>query len=128
MLRPFSVRAPQPGTLRYRLQAGEMTDRGTLLARLETGGGQVEIRSPLPGKLERKVAAEGARVEQGEEVLWIAPSRDHVWEALRALYLVGTAEDLPDVERYANPPAGFPAKVGDQAKLTAQQIRTRSGV
>lgn len=127
MLRPFAVRAPQPGTLRYRLQAGEMTDRGTLLARLETGGGQIEIRSPLPGKLQRKVAVDGAPVQQGEEVLWLAPSRDHVWEALRALYLVGSAEDLADVEKYANPPADWPPKVGDQAKLTAQQIRTRAG-
>ena len=125
MLRPFAVRASGEGVLRYRLQAGEMADHGTLLARLEGGPWQWEIRSPLLGKLQLKIATDGARVEQNQKILLLAPSRDHVWEALRALYLVGTPEDLPDVEKYLRPPAGWPASIGEQAKLTAQQIKAR---
>lgn len=128
MLRPFAVRAPADGTLRYRLQVGQPSDRGTLLARLESSAGQNEVRSPLPGKLQRKIAVDGAQVRQGDEILWLGPSPDHVWEALRALYVVGTAEDLPDVEKYLNPPAEWPPRIAEQAKRTATQIKNRAGV
>jgi biotin carboxyl carrier protein len=124
MLQSYTVRAPREGVLRYRLTAGEVVNPGTLMARLEVaGGGPLEIRSPVPGKLERKIATEGARVGAGEEVLAIAPSADHVWEALRALYLVGTAEDLPEVERFTRPVRDWPEKIAQQAQLTAQRIR-----
>lgn len=126
MLQPFTVRAPREGVVRYRLTVGDVVNPGTLMARLEVGGGEpLEIRSPVPGKLERKIAVEGARVGAGEEVLAIAPSADHVWEALRALYLVGTAEDLPEVERFGRPVRDWPEKITQQAQLTAQRIRGR---
>jgi hypothetical protein len=123
MLRPFILQSPAEGILRYRLQVGQSADRGTLLAR----AGENEIRSPLPGKLQRKVAVDGAHVKPGDEILWLVPNPDHVWEALRALYLIGTSEDLPDVEKYLNPPAQWPARIAEQAKLTASQIRKRAG-
>ncbi len=126
MLRSYAVQAPGSGALRYRLQVRDPVERGALLARLETGSGvAVEVRSPLPGKIERKMAVEGAPVKQGEEILLIEPSADQVWEALRALYLVGTAEDLAGVERFARPPPEWPARIGEQAQLTARQIRER---
>ncbi|MBI3696603.1 MAG: HEAT repeat domain-containing protein [Acidobacteria bacterium] len=127
MLRPFRLRSPRDGVLRYRLQVRDMADHGTLLARLETGGAEpFEIRSPLPGKLQLKIAADGSRVQQGQEILDLEPSRDHVWEALRALYLVGTAEDLPEVERFTRPYADWSAKIAEQAQLTAKRIRERT--
>jgi len=49
-----------------------------------------------------------------------------VWEALRALYLVGQPDDLADVDRYASGVAGMPERVGQQAALTAQAIRERT--
>ncbi len=126
MLRPFTVRAPREGVLRYRLTVGDVVNPGTLMARLEVAGGEpLEIRSPVPGKLERKIVVEGARVGAGEEVLAMAPSADHVWEALRALYLVGTAEDLPEVERFTRLVRDWPEKITQQAQLTAQRIRAR---
>ena len=126
MLQPYTVRAAREGVLRYRLTVGDVVNPGTLMARLEVGSGEpVEIRSPVPGRLERKIAVEGAQVGTGEEVLSIAPSADHVWEALRALYLVGTGEDLPEVERFARPVRDWPEKITQQAQLTAQRIRGR---
>jgi len=47
-----------------------------------------------------------------------------VWEALRALYLVGQPQDLPEVERSEN--SNAPERVRLQAALTARAIRTRS--
>jgi hypothetical protein len=45
---------------------------------------------------------------------------------LRALFLVGEAEDLPEVERYAQGVAGMPDQVKQQAAQTAKAIRSRS--
>jgi biotin carboxyl carrier protein len=126
MLQPFVVRAPRDGVLRYRLTVGEVVNPGTLVARLEGGAAEpLEIRSPLPGKLERKIPAEGAQVAAGQDLVAITPSADHVWEALRALYLVGTAEDLPDVERFTQPQRGWPDNITQQAQLTLQKLRSR---
>ncbi|HYM09864.1 MAG TPA: HEAT repeat domain-containing protein [Bryobacterales bacterium] len=128
MLRPFALRAPASGVLRYRLNVRDEAERGTVVARVETGRGEtVEVRAGVPGKLQARIAGEGAPVTAGEEIARLEPSADHVWEALRALYLVGTAEDLSDVERYVRPLPAWPARIAEQAKLTAQQIRARAG-
>ena len=128
MLRPFPLRSPGDGVLRYRLNVRDKADRGTLLARLESGSQEAsEIRSPLPGKLQVKMAVDGAQVRRDQEILLLEPSADHVWEALRALYLVGTAEDLPDVEKFTRPLPEWPPQIAQQAALTARQIRSRAG-
>jgi hypothetical protein len=128
MLHSFTVRAPSKGTLRYRLREGNSVDRGTLLARLETGGPEpMEIRSPVPGTFESKRATEGAQVAAGREILTLSPDSDNVWEALRALYLVGQPEDLFDVEPFAKGAIDdMPAQVQQQAALTAAEIRRRA--
>jgi hypothetical protein len=124
MLRPYHLLAPQEGVLHYRLNVRDAAERGTLVAQLQTGGAQpVDVRSPLPGKVESKTAAEGARVRKSQEILRLEPSADHVWEALRALYLVGSAEDLADIERFTRPLPAWPAKITEQARLTAARIR-----
>ncbi len=126
MLEPATVRAPLEGVVRYRLQAGEWANQGTLLARLESGGKEpFEVRSPLPGRLERKLAVEGVRVAAGAELLVLSPSPDHAWEALRALYLVGTADDAPLVERFTQPQRGWPENLPQQARLTLRQLQGR---
>jgi len=119
MLRSYTLPAPHGGALRFRLKVGDPVGQGTLLARVDDG----EIRSPLPGKLERKIATDGARVAAGDHLLALEPSADHVWEALRALYLVGTPEDLPDVDRFTQPRRDWPERIAEQARLTAGRLR-----
>ena len=128
MLRPYTMLAPREGKLLYRLEEANSVDRGTLVARMEIGEEEpLEIRSPLPGKFQRKLAEEGAMVEAEEEILLLSPGEEHAWEALRALYLVGQSEDLADIERFARGAAGeMSPRVQQQAALTAQQIRRRS--
>ncbi|MBI3665542.1 MAG: HEAT repeat domain-containing protein [Acidobacteria bacterium] len=127
MLEPYTLRAPREGVLTYRLKVGEMVNRGTLVARLETGEKEpTEVRAPLPGKLEFKMVSDGARMKQNEEIVVLAPSPDHVWEALRALYLVGTPEDLAAVEKFTLPASEWPERIAQQAALTSQQIRARA--
>jgi hypothetical protein len=53
------------------------------------------------------------------------PPDNQVWEALRALFLVGTASDLDAVTRYARGVAGMPARIQQQALLTAREIENR---
>jgi biotin carboxyl carrier protein len=126
MLRSFPVRAPQAGTLAPRLKAGDAVNVGTLLGRLKVGDAEVEIRSPVPGVVERWVAQESAAVNPGDELLLISPSPEMAWEALRALVLIGTPDDLPDVERYIHPVEGMPDLVRQQAQLAARSIRSRA--
>ena len=49
-----------------------------------------------------------------------------VWEALRALYLVGQPDDLFAIERQAGTLGRAPDRVRQQAALTARAIRNRS--
>jgi hypothetical protein len=54
------------------------------------------------------------------------PSADQVWEALRALYLVGQPDDLPAISRYEKNLPEIPDYIRQQATLAAQAIRERA--
>jgi hypothetical protein len=58
----------------------------------------------------------------------LSPGPDHAFEALRGLFLVGTTEDLDDVRRFLIPRGEMPPQVGEQARLTAEEIRSRAGL
>ena len=127
MLRPYSLYAPRSGNLNFRLKEQQTVDAGSLVARIQGSDHKVtEVRSPLAGRMERRVVKEGADVESGEEIAALRPGWEQVWEALRALYLVGKPSDLDDVERFALGVAGMPDRVRQQAALAAQAIRTRA--
>jgi biotin carboxyl carrier protein len=127
MLQPYTVAAPMEGTIISTLPEGTAIKMGGLLARIKLGnGGTEEVRSPLSGKINGVVAREGVKVAAGDIILSIAPDSDSVWEALRALYLIGEREDLPLVERYAQGVEEMPERVKQQAALTAKAIQSRS--
>ncbi len=121
MLRPFEVRAPVAGPVRYRLKLGDYVNPGTLLARV----GESEVRSPAPGEVRALEHREGDVVAPGDLLAELSVDQNHVWEALRALYLVGQQEDLEDVQRFTRPVPGMPERVARQAALTAQAIQSR---
>jgi biotin carboxyl carrier protein len=122
MLRPYTVKSPRAGKIRYRLKPGDYVNPGTMLAHLE----QAEVRSPVPGEVRELDTKEGAVVNAGDAVADVGADQNHVYEALRALYIVGTAADLEDVERFTHPAPGMPEKVVQQAQLTVQAIGARS--
>jgi hypothetical protein len=132
MLRPYAMPSPQSGTLAQRLKTDDAVNPGTLVARIKfkSQGNpdeqELEVRSKVPGSIERWIVQDGSTVAVGQEIVLIAPSHEVIWEALRALYLVGQPEDLPDVERFLRPVEGTPAQVATQASLTAQKIRERN--
>jgi multidrug efflux pump subunit AcrA (membrane-fusion protein) len=121
MLRPYVVRATVAGTLRYRLKLGDYVNPGTLLARV----GASEVRSPAPGEVRALEHKEGDAVAPGDALAELSVDKNHVWEALRALYMVGQADDLEDVRRFTQPVANLPESVARQAAITAQAIQAR---
>ncbi|HYG79048.1 MAG TPA: HlyD family efflux transporter periplasmic adaptor subunit [Pyrinomonadaceae bacterium] len=127
MLVPYDLTAPVEGTIASVLGEGGEVRENALVARITDAQNQVrEVRSPLHGKIVRVQAVAGGRVNVGDVLLTLAPDAEFVYEALRALFLVGEGEDLKEVERYAQGVEGMPARVKEQAAQTAKAIRGRS--
>jgi biotin carboxyl carrier protein len=127
MLKPETVAAPSGGSaLEERLKPGDAINPGTLVGRIEHGDRATsELRSQIPGTIDRWLVADKTPVAADQPVLMVNPSTDEIWEALRALYLIGEAQDLPAVEEFARGAGDIPATVRQQAELTANAIRSR---
>jgi len=127
MLRPFTLTAPQAGNLAWRLKEGDDVRNGGIVARLQWGDAKpVDVLSPVAGTLDRRIAADGARVAAGDPLAILSPAENQVWESLRALYLVGTPDDLEDVERLVRQPTDMSDRVRQQAAATAAALRRRA--
>ena len=127
MLQPHTIRSTGRGTVLIQVRNGQDVGTGILLARISPGdGSEIEIRSPFGGQIERVVARDGAPVDAGDPIVSVRPAKEQVWEALRALYLVGEAEDLEEVDLLGRSAAYPSDRIRRQAVLTAQAIRTRS--
>ena len=126
MLRPFTVTTPHAGKLQNRLvQDDRRLARNDLLARVEQPGGAdepAEVRSPVPGIVRERLLRDGSDVAMGDEIMVLDPDPDHIFQALRALFLVGTEEDIEDVRRFLRPSDEMPASVAQQARLTTDEI------
>ncbi len=125
-LRAYPVTAPADGIVSSTLKEGSPVSRGTLLARINRAdNAMAEVRSPLPGRINRISTADGATVGSGNTILTIDSDAGSVWEALRGLALIGVAQDLPEVERYVHGVDSLPDKIKGQAALTAKAIQSR---
>jgi hypothetical protein len=127
MLQPFTLTAPQAGTLKFRLKEQAAVQSGGIVARISSGGGAnpVDVVSPMTGKVVRLAAKDGGQIGAGDAIAVIGPGETQVFEALRALVLIGHPETLPEVERFAAGVPGMSERVREQAFLTAQAIRQR---
>jgi len=126
MLAPYTMTAPRAGALSVRLKPGDVVTPGTLVAQILGGAGKSDVRSQVPGTIQKWVAANGSALQAGQPLLLLDPSSDMAWESLRALYLVGRADDLPKVENYARGAPGMPPPMQQQAELTLQAISSRA--
>ncbi len=127
MLRPYNLLAPRAGTVSFQLKEQDAVRAGSIVARISNGNAEpIEVHSPLAGQVERWVAKDRAKVIAGDEIAILSPGQEQVWEALRALYLVGRTDDLEDVDRFARGVSGMPERVRQQATLTAEAIRRRA--
>lgn len=126
LLQPVVVTTPRAGRVAALARAGEPANHGTMVARIEAGPNDIgEVRAPITGRVRSLAAKEGDQVAAGAALLILDPGTDQVWEALRALYLIGGPEDLPRVESYLRPSPDLPQRIQQQAAETARAIRAR---
>ena len=127
MLSPYVVTVSEEGEVASTLKEGASLARGTLLARITRPDQRtVEVRSPLPGKLERIVAPSGTKVVPDEGIMTINPDEDSLWEALRGLALIGEPQDVPAIEPYTQASTGASDRIKQQAALTIKAIQSRA--
>ncbi|HEV2615904.1 MAG TPA: hypothetical protein VGU63_04755 [Candidatus Acidoferrales bacterium] len=126
MLKASAVAAPYSGILKTRLKPDQTLNPGTLLAHIEVQRKSREVRSDIPGTLNHWLVNDGANVTAGQPIAAIYPSDDDVWESLRALYLIGTPDDLDAMAPYARQSANATPRIAEQARLTMEAIRSRS--
>jgi len=125
MLRPSNVTAVETGTLDQRLKPGDAINPGTLVGHIDSGKTKNEMRSQIPGTIDRWLVSDKSAVAAGQPVLLVDPSSDEIWEALRALYLIGDAQDLPALDMIARGAGDVPLRVRQQAEVAASAIRAR---
>jgi hypothetical protein len=127
LLQPAQITSPESGRIVDSDRPGTAIHQGGLIAKLEYGHQQTaEIRSPIPGRI-RSIAGTGAALAAGAEVAVVDPATDQVWEALRALYLIGQPNDLSAIRPYERDLPDISNDVRQQAVETEQAIRKRSG-
>jgi len=127
ILKPYTVKANASGLIASSLQEGATVSRTTLLARIGQADGKiVELRSPLPGRIEKLLKANGTQVMAGDDVLSLNSDENSVWEALRGLSLIGGPADVPVIESYANS-TDASGRVREQAKNALNAIKSRAG-
>ena len=126
LLQPARIMAPVAGRVIDTDHAGTAIHQGGLIAKLQTGQQITEVRSSINGRIRTISAATGAEVSSGAELAAVDPGAEQVWEALRALYLVGQPEDLPAIRIYQRDLPEIPDRVKQQALLTEQAIKERA--
>lgn len=129
MLKSYPVQAEISGAVELIVkEAGTAVAPNAPLARIRQADGKIsESRAPEAGRVESIAIADGGTIEAGGELLTLSPSAEQVWEALRALYIVGQAEDITFVQRYLRPISTMPDKIQKQASSTLEAIRDRAG-
>src|SRR6266478_408224 len=126
LLQPATITAPSAGRLIDTDKIGTSIHQGGLIARIQDGPRTTEVRSPISGRIRALFVAAGANVAEGAEVATVDPGTEQVWEALRALYLIGLAEDLSLIRAYEHELPEIPDRVRQQAVLTEKAIQERA--
>jgi len=126
LLQSVTITAPISGRVVDADKAGTVIHQGGLIAKLEGDQGTVDVRSPIGGRIRTLFALTGGSVKAGAELATVDPAVDQVWEGLRALYLVGQADDLSAVTPFERELPEIPDHIRQQAALTDKAIRDRA--
>jgi len=125
LLQPAKIMAPTSGAVTDADKIGTAIHQGGLVAKLQDGQQTTELRSPISGRIRTISVAPGTRVAAGTVIATVDPGDEQVWEALRALYLIGQVDDLPAIRPYERDLPEISGRVRQQAVLTEKAIRQR---
>jgi len=125
LLEPARITAPQSGRVIDASKVGTPIHQGGIVAKVENEGHTVEVRSPITGRLADLFVKASQTVNAGDQIATLDPGTDQVWEALRALYLIGQADDIPAINPYERDLPDIPEHVREQAAETERAIRQR---
>jgi hypothetical protein len=126
LLQPARIVAPSAGLVVDADHVGTSIHQGGLIAKLRDGQTTTDLRSPISGRIRTLSITKGTSVAAGTEVATIDPGVEQIWEALRALYLVGQAADLPLIRIYQRDSPEIPDRIRQQAQLTEKAIHQRA--
>ncbi len=126
LLQSVKIAAPSAGRIVDADKPGTAIHQGGLIAKLQSDQQTVEVRSPISGRIRNLFMQTGQTVSVGTEIASVDPATDQVWEALRALYLIGQLDDLPAITPYERDLAEVPDHIRQQAVLTEKAIRDRA--
>jgi biotin carboxyl carrier protein len=135
LLQPAKIVAASPGRVTDADRVGTAIRQGGLIAKIQIDRSAIalnqgqetsEVRSPISGRIRTLSVAVGANVSAGTEVATVDPSDEQIWEALRALYLVGQVDDLSAIRPYQRELHEVSDRVRQQALLTEKAIRDRA--
>jgi hypothetical protein len=126
LLQSVKLTAPITGRVVDADRAGTVIHQGGLIAKLQNDQQIAEVRSPITGRIRTLFLQTGQTVNTGAEVATIDPAVDQVWEALRALYLIGKPEDRSAIAPYERDLPEIPDHVRQQAVLTDKAIQERA--
>src|SRR5229473_1025937 len=118
LLRPARIVAPASGRVMDTDKPGTAIRQGGLIAKFGYGHEQATyLRSPISGRIHSISVPTGVVVAAGTEIAVVDPGDQQVWEALRALYLIGLSDDLPAIRPYQRELPGISDRVRQQALL-----------
>jgi hypothetical protein len=127
LLQPATVISKAAGQVSDASTAGTPIHQGGLVAKIKDASGQtVDVRSPIAGRVRSLGVSQGQNIATGGTVAVVDPDTEQVWEALRALYLVGQPDDLPAITPWERELAEIPDRIREQARATDKAIRERS--
>ena len=124
MLQPHDIRAPVAGQVRAPPNPGEWVEAGILLLQLVNDEDTHEVSANISGQVLKGSVQDGALVQVGDSLLTLAAHPRHIWESLRALYLIGTTQELSLVDTIASN-GRLSQDIRHQARLTAEAIKKR---
>src|ERR1700758_4318063 len=115
LLQPAQITAPVSGRVLDIDRVGTSVHKGGLIAKIADGHEQnLEVRSPISGRLRTISAQTGQTVSANSEIATVDPATEQVWEALLALYLIGQPEDLSVITPYERELPEIPDRVRQQ--------------
>ena len=127
LLQPATVLSQATGLVSDASTAGTPIHQGGLVAKIKDASGQTfDVRSPIAGRVRSLGVSQGQNITTGSTVAVVDPDTEQVWEALRALYLVGQPDDLPAVTPWERDLAEIPDRIREQARATEKAIRERA--